>query len=76
MKATMHDHDEQFSIELEPETIAEAAMLVRFGLNVTKEVKCADTIAYRDGTFLTWIAVGKRKQECGTVKRYRRTRND
>ena len=68
MKVKMHDNDDRFSFELEPETIAEAAMLVRFGLNATKELKNTDTTAYRDGTFQTWIAIGQKKQSCGSVK--------
>jgi len=68
MKVKMHDNDDRFSFELEAETIAEAAMLVRFGLNATKELKNTYTTVYRDGTFQTWIAIGKKKQSCGSVK--------
>lgn len=68
MKVLMHEEDDRFAFELEPETIAEAALLVRFGMNATKELKMVDTTAYRDGTFQTWICIGRKKQSNGSVK--------
>ena len=68
MKVTMHSSDGRFDIQLEPETIAEAAQLVRFSLNATKRLRLVDTTAYADGTFSSWISIGARKNQTGGVK--------
>lgn len=68
MKVEFNAHDECFTIDLSPETVADAAALVRFGINATKELIDVSTIAYRDGTFTSFVQIGKRKNDTGRVK--------
>ena len=65
----MHETDRDFGFELTPETVAEAALLVRFSLGATKDLLHKGTTAYRDGTFATWISIGRRKDASGEIAR-------
>ena len=71
MKATLREYDGAFGISMEPETMAEVSMLVRFGLNATKELKFLSVGAYRgkdkDPEVHSTIHIGKRKQNATTV---------
>lgn len=69
MKIEVNEESECFGFDLKPENVEEAALLVRFGLNATKELRCVDTTAYRDGTFTTWIVIGKKKNDSGSVRK-------
>ena len=71
MKVELHEHDNSFGISLTPETIEEAAQLVRLSLNATKEVRSIDTSVYRapDSTpFESWIVLGKRRNSRNGVR--------
>lgn len=68
MKFTLLEHDGCFGFEIEPESIADAALLVRFALNATKEVRGIDTTAYSNGTFKTYLVLGKRKKANGEIR--------
>lgn len=39
MKVTLHEHEGCFEFAMEPERVKEAALLVRFALNCTKEAR-------------------------------------
>ena len=62
MKVTMNEHESCFSIDLEAETMEDASMLVRFGMNSTKELKYSAANSYKDGTFYGSVTIGKRKR--------------
>jgi hypothetical protein len=62
MKATLQEHDGCFSIEFEAESLADAALLVRFGVNRTKEVRHAGTDAHGDGTVTASVVFGKHRR--------------
>lgn len=64
MKAEVDEYDGCFSIILEAETLAEAAIVVRMGINATKELRCVDALATRNGDNPIYVAIviGKRKQ--------------
>jgi hypothetical protein len=68
MKLTAGEYRGCFAFELEPESIAEAALLTRFALNSTKELRAAQTFANEDG-FRTSIVIGKLKNPISGVKR-------
>ena len=68
MKVEVLEYEGCFSISISPETMAEAARLVRFGLNATKEVRSVDTIAYSDGTFSSHVVFGKRRNPLSGVR--------
>lgn len=53
-------------MDLTPESIAEAAMLVRFGMNHTSEIRYAGTTAYKDG-FEASIVIGKKQRATSMV---------
>lgn len=66
MKITLNEYEGCFCFDLEAETLNDAALLVRFGRNATKEVRSAATSvgeANRDGNFpvTAYATIGKRK---------------
>ena len=68
MKITMRENPESFTFDFVPESAADAALLTRFVLNRTKEVKNAQFVARRDLTIDAWLELGKRKNDTGEVK--------
>ena len=45
MKVTFSEFDDTFHMDFEPETLEEAATLVRFGMNATKNIENLSTVA-------------------------------
>ena len=68
MKVTVQEHSACFGIELTPETIAEAALLIRLGINATKDVRSVSATAHADGSIYGSVVIGKRKQSRCAVK--------
>lgn len=68
MKVELREHEGCFEVFLEPEDMKDAALLVRFGLNATKEVRSVDTTANRDGSFHSYIVIGKCRNASGSVR--------
>ena len=62
MKVTMNEYESCFSINLEAETMEDASVLVRFGMNGTKELIHKGANSYKDGTFYGSVTIGKRKR--------------
>lgn len=62
MKVEVVEQVGSFGIEMIAETLAEGALLVRFGLNRTTELRNASARAYQDGGIYGSIVLGKRKQ--------------
>ena len=62
MKVTVNEHQGCFGIDLAPETMAEAALLVRLGVNATAEIRTCSTKAYNDGTFGFDLVLGKHRR--------------
>ena len=69
MKIKIYEGGERFDFEFEPESIADAALLARLALNATKVVHLVSTTARKDGAFTGWLAIGKRKQPDGEIRR-------
>lgn len=61
MLVNMQEFGGCFDVELTAETVEEAALLVRFGLNRTKEVRSAEAYA-TSGQITGSIVLGKRKE--------------
>lgn len=67
MKSTFLEHDGCFAIEFESETMAEAALLVRFGMNSTAEIRHKSTAVERQGGFSTAVVIAKHKRADSAV---------
>ena len=63
MKANMEEFEECFGFDLEPETMEEAIMLARFGINKTKTLADSYVSIYRNGRMTVYINIGKKKRE-------------
>ena len=70
MKAEMFEDNGEFTIKLVAETLPDAAMLVRFGVNRTNTLRLVDTAAYKgDAGIETFVCVAKRKNSQSSVPR-------
>jgi len=67
MNITFAEHDGCFSFELEATNMAEAAFLVRFGMNRTKEVRHASAEVWKTGSFTAILTFGKSKKANSNV---------
>jgi hypothetical protein len=71
MKITLEEHDGCFAFDMQAETTAEAALLVRFGMNRTNEIRTAGVQANRDGTFTGNLIFGKHKHANNDIPKRR-----
>lgn len=71
MKAKLREHPGCFGIDLTAETMEDAALLVRFGMNRTSELRNAGAMVNQDGSFSAYMVIGKRKDADATVQRRR-----
>jgi len=71
MKITLTEHDGCFNLDFEAENLADAALLVRFGMNRTKEVQNGHTVANANGTITGYVNFGKNKRNNNYVPRQR-----
>jgi len=69
MKAQLTEYEGCFSIELQAETIQEAATITRFGLNRTKEIRSTYAHAGKTGEFTAAAVLGKSKKADGRTPR-------
>lgn len=66
MKATINELEECFDLELEAENMAEAALLVRMGMNHT-QMRVSDANVLKRGLFVFSIVLGKSRRSSPTV---------
>lgn len=71
MKATVHEYGGCFSIDLEAETLEDAAFLTRMGLNATRELRSRYACVSGEGKFSTSITFGKAKRASSEIVRRR-----
>lgn len=71
MKIEVHEFDHCFCFELAAETLEEAALLVRFGINATTELRGSNAWAGAKGPIGVSIDIGKRKASTSTVPKAR-----
>jgi hypothetical protein len=57
----LKEHEGCFAFELTPETTQDAALIVRLGINATKEVRHLSAAVNSDGTFGGTLVLGKHK---------------
>ena len=63
MKVKVCEYDQAFEIDLEAETMEDCVMLIRMGLNRTKEVIYAETFAAANCPIVSKISFRSRKQK-------------
>ncbi len=68
MKLEFNEHQGCFEFSMTPETLEDCAMLARFALNCTKEVRSIGATAYRDKSMAGHLVLGKRRNETGDIK--------
>jgi hypothetical protein len=68
MKVQIVEYEGRFGLEIEPETVADASILVRLKINGTKEILGIYAEALRGGTMNGYIVIGKRRQVRSEVK--------
>ena len=61
MKIEVNEYDNTFDIDLEPETLAEAALLVRLGMNANAKAS-VHTYAFSKSGICSSVIVSKRKR--------------
>ena len=61
MKVTVTENEGCFSIEAHAEDMVEAALLTRFGMNATREIRYLATDVSATGTFSTALVLAKAK---------------
>ena len=71
MKVTLEDYKAAFTVSLEPETMEEAAQLVRLGMDSTKKILRCETEVYGDDHFHSHITIKKHGRANSTVPKRR-----
>ena len=67
MKVELIEHEGCFEIGLKPESMEDVVLLIRFGINATKEVRSIGAYAHQDKTASAWLVVGKRSKASSEV---------
>lgn len=67
MKVVLKEYDGYFLIDLLPETIADAALLMRFGMNSTSDASSISTYASANRKIETSVSFRKRKRVASKV---------
>lgn len=68
VKVEVREYEGCFGIDLTPETIEEAALLIRLGINGTLELRSLNAAAHSSGRIDASLVIGKRKQQRANVK--------
>jgi hypothetical protein len=68
MKATLTENEGSFWIEFEAENVADAALLVRFRIGATKEIRSRMMIAQPTGLIDGSVVFGKAKNRVGEIR--------
>lgn len=71
MKVMLHDEDASFWIELEAESMEDAARIVRFGVGATKEILHTSASANKNGRFTCTIGIGRYKGSGASIPKSR-----
>ncbi len=67
MKATFSEYEFAVFIELEAETLEEAVLLARFGINKTKDTTSVGAYANKGGTMTAHVGIRKRKKSSSKI---------
>ena len=69
MKIEFAENDGCFHFSMRAENMADAALLVRFGMNATKEIRHLSASVNADGTFMGGLVLGKHAKADNYVPR-------
>lgn len=69
MTITFTEHEGCFSFNLAAETMQDAALIARFAINATSEIRHLSGIANQDGTFTGGLVIAKHKRADGFIQR-------
>lgn len=67
MKISLTEYDGSFSFDMTAETMADAALLTRFGMNSTKEIRYDSASANQNGTFEAGLVIAKIKRATNII---------
>lgn len=67
MKILMSEHPGCFALDFEAETMAEAALLVRFGMNRTSQITSHGVAVAHDGSFAGHLVFAKSKRAANVI---------
>lgn len=71
MRIELIEHEGCFAFNLQAESIAEAALLVRFGTNATHEIRTLSACANADGSFTGDLVLAKHRRANNDIPRRR-----
>jgi len=71
MQITLTEHDGCFAVDFTAQNMADAALLTRFGMNRTQEIRTAGVQVNRDGTFTGHLIFGKSKRANNNIPKRR-----
>jgi len=69
MKISIFENQWSFGFHLDAETLAEAAWITRFQVNVKKDVPAFGASALKDGTFRQYINFQRKKDQTSIIKK-------
>lgn len=70
MKAELVENDGCFELYFEAETVKEAALITRIGMNHTRDPRWVGSVVYDDGKFTFSVVLGKhRRADCRIPRR-------
>lgn len=67
MKIEMKEYDGSFAFNMKAETVQDAAMLARWGINRTRRIVCAGAYADKSGEFSGYLTIAKRKHQTSHI---------
>ena len=67
MKVEFSEDPDGFWLNLEAESVEDVRLLVRYGLNRTKELRYAEVFAPKDGPVVAQVSLGIRKERSSLV---------
>lgn len=69
MKVEIHEHGNQFTVELSPENEKDVNILARFAAGSRKGTAKVETTFYSDGTTIGYVTTKKHQRKAfGTIK--------
>lgn len=71
MKITLTELDGCFSFNLTAETLPDAALLTRLGMNATSELRYVSATADKGGSFQAGVVIAKHKQANNIIPKRR-----
>lgn len=71
MKITFEECGQCFAVHLDAETLQDAALLTRFSINHTAEIRSAGAEAHADGSFSGYIVIAKHQHPTSDIPQQR-----